>query len=99
MNETKITVMLVDDHEMVRQGIKTYLHLQPDIEVIAEAESGDTAISLVIQHVPDVVLMDLMMPGGMDGVQTTRQIKKISPSSKIIVLTSYHQDEHTEIRT
>ena len=94
MSETVITVMLVDDHDVVRQGVKTYLNIQPDIEVVAEAESGETAVSLVEQFAPDVILMDLIMPGGMDGVEATRQIKQISPRTKIIVLTSYHQDEH-----
>lgn len=94
MSETMITVMLVDDHEVVRQGVKTYLNLQPDIEVVAEAGSGEKAVSLVAEYAPDVILMDLIMPGGMDGVEATRQIKQISPRSNIIVLTSYHQDEH-----
>jgi NarL family two-component system response regulator LiaR len=94
MSETKIAVILVDDHDVVRQGAKTYLNLQPDMEVVAEAESGETAVALIDQYAPDVILMDLIMPGGMDGVQATRQIKQISPRSQIIVLTSYHQDEH-----
>ncbi len=88
-----ITVMIVDDHEMVRQGASGYLEAQPDITVVAEAESGEEAIRLAREHVPDVVLMDLVMPG-MDGVQATRKVKDISPRTQIIVLTSYHQDEH-----
>ncbi len=94
MTEEKITVILVDDHAVVRQGIKTYLALQPDIEVIGEAESGEMAVELMAELAPDVMLMDLIMPGGMDGVETTRQIKQISPCTNIIVLTSYHDDEH-----
>lgn len=92
MSET-ITVLLVDDHEVVRQGVRAFLQTQPDIEVIGEADSGETAVTLVTDLAPDVVLMDLIMPG-IDGVQATRQIKQISPRSQIIVLTSYHQDEH-----
>ena len=88
-----ITVMIVDDHEMVRQGASGYLEAQPDITVVAEAESGEEAVRLAREHVPDVVLMDLVMPG-MDGVEATRQVKDVSPRSQIIVLTSYHQDEH-----
>ena len=87
-----ITVMIVDDHDMVRQGAAGYLSAQPDITVVAQAESGEGAIDLVQEQVPDVVLMDLVMPG-MDGVEATRQIKDLSPRTQIIVLTSYHQDE------
>jgi len=88
-----ITVMIVDDHEMVRQGAKGYLEVQPDLVVIAEAETGEVAVQLAREYVPDVVLMDLVMPG-MDGVEATRKVKDVSPRTQIIVLTSYHQDEH-----
>ena len=88
-----ITVMIVDDHEMVRRGASGYLKAQLDIEVVAEAESGEEAVRLAREHVPHVVLMDLVMPG-MDGVEATRKVKDVSPRSQIIVLTSYHQDEH-----
>jgi NarL family two-component system response regulator LiaR len=88
-----ITVMIVDDHEMVRQGAAGYLEAQPDIQVVAEAETGAAAVNLAREYVPDVVLMDLVMPG-MDGVEATRKVKDVSPRSQIIVLTSYHQDEH-----
>lgn len=88
-----ITVLLVDDHKVVRQGVRAFLQTQTDIQVVAEADAGETAVSLVTEHAPDVVLMDLVMPG-MDGVEVTRQVKKHSPRTQIIVLTSYHQDEH-----
>jgi NarL family two-component system response regulator LiaR len=88
-----ITVMIVDDHEMVRKGAKGYLEAQPDITVVAEAESGAEAVQLALETVPDVVLMDLVMPG-MDGVEAARKVKDVSPRTQIIVLTSYHQDEH-----
>jgi NarL family two-component system response regulator LiaR len=88
-----ITVMIVDDHEMVRHGAAGYLEAQDDIKVVAEADSGEEAVRLVREHIPDVVLMDLVMPG-MDGVEATRKVKDISPRTHIIVLTSYHQDEH-----
>jgi len=85
--------MIVDDHEMVRHGAAGYLEAQPEIKVVAEAESGSEAVRLAREYVPDVVLMDLVMPG-MDGVEATRKVKDISPRTQIIVLTSYHQDEH-----
>jgi NarL family two-component system response regulator LiaR len=88
-----ITVMIVDDHEMVRHGAAGYLEAQSDIEVVAEAASVEEAVRLARDHVPHVVLMDLVMPG-MDGVEATRKVKDVSPRSQIIVLTSYHQDEH-----
>ena len=87
-----ITVMIVDDHELVRQGAVAYLAAQADIEVVAEAESGEEAVHLAGEFVPDVVLMDLVMPG-MEGVEATRKVKHASPRSQVIVLTSYHQDE------
>ncbi|WP_420643443.1 response regulator [Candidatus Leptofilum sp.] len=89
----KITVLLVDDHKMVRQGVRAFLQAQADIEVVAEADSGETAVTLAAEHAPDVVLMDLVMPG-MDGVAATRAVKAQSPRTQIIMLTSYHQDEH-----
>ncbi len=88
-----ITVLLVDDHQVVRQGVRAFLDAIPDIDVVGEAESGETAVRLSAEHVPDVVLMDLLMPG-MNGVEATRQIKKTSPRTQIVILTSYHQDEH-----
>ena len=88
-----ITVMIVDDHEMVRKGAKGYLEAQPEIAVVAEASSGTEAVDLAREYVPDVVLMDLVMPG-MDGVEATRKVKDISPRTQIIILTSFHEDEH-----
>ena len=89
----KITVLLVDDHKVVRQGVRAFLQAQSDIEVVGEAGSGETAVTLAAEHAPDVVLMDLVMPG-LDGVEATRQVKTQSPRTQIIMLTSYHQDEH-----
>jgi len=88
-----ITVLLVDDHEVVRSGVSAFLASQPDFEVIGEAKSGTEAVNLALKHVPDVVLMDLVM-AKMDGVEATRQVKTVSPRTKIVVLTSYHQDEY-----
>lgn len=91
--ERAITVLIVDDHAVVRQGVRAFLDAITDFEVLAEVDSGEAACKFVTDQVPDVVLMDLVMPG-MDGVEATRAVKKISPRSKIVVLTSYHQDEH-----
>ena len=88
-----ITVMLVDDHGVVRMGLKAYFNTLPDIQVVAEAASGEEALRLAAEHAPDVVVMDLIMPG-MDGVEATRRLKKTSPRTQVIVLTSYHEDEH-----
>ncbi|MBE0528247.1 MAG: response regulator transcription factor [Thermoleophilia bacterium] len=88
-----ITVMIVDDHQMVRNGARGYLEVQPEISVVAEAESGEEAVRLAREFIPDVVLMDLVMPG-MDGVEATRKVKDISPRTQIIILTSFHEDEH-----
>jgi NarL family two-component system response regulator LiaR len=90
---TKITLMIVDDHQVVREGIKAMFSIQEDIEIVAEAACGKTAVSLATQHAPDVILMDLLMPE-MDGVEATRLVRQASPRSQVIVLTSYHQDEH-----
>jgi DNA-binding NarL/FixJ family response regulator len=88
-----ITVLIVDDHEVVRKGVQAYLGAQAEFEVIGEADSGAVAVALAEEHVPDVVLMDLIMPE-MDGVEATRKVKDVSPRSQIVVLTSYHEDEH-----
>jgi NarL family two-component system response regulator LiaR len=88
-----ISVLLVDDHSMVREGVRAFLVTQPDITVVGEAGSGEEAIKLAAQHVPDVILMDLIMPE-MDGVEATRRVKQVSPRSQVVVLTSYHEDEH-----
>jgi DNA-binding NarL/FixJ family response regulator len=92
MNEP-ITVLLVDDHAMVRQGVRAFLETQNDIAVVAEAGSGEEAVRLATEHAPDVALVDLIMPG-MDGVEATRRLTARSPRTNVVVLTSYHDDEH-----
>jgi NarL family two-component system response regulator LiaR len=93
MNEV-ITILIVDDHQVVRQGVRAFLDTQADFSVIAEAESSDEALRLADQLVPDVILMDLVLPGNVDGVEATRQVKRRSPRTQIVVLTSYHEDEY-----
>ncbi len=88
-----ISILIVDDHEVVRKGVRAYLDTLSEFKVVGEAISGEEAIKLVSEFIPDVVLMDLIMPG-MDGVETTRHIKTISPRTQVVVLTSYHEDAH-----
>jgi NarL family two-component system response regulator LiaR len=87
-----ITVMLIDDHRVVRQGLSDFLEVQADIEIVGEASSGEEGVQLARELLPDVVLMDLVMPG-IDGVETTRRIKAVSPSTRVIVLTSFADDD------
>ena len=89
-----IKVLLVDDHKIVRQGVRAYLHTLADIQVVAEADSGAAAVNAVEEYSPDVVLMDLEMPGELDGIAATRQIRKLRPETQVIVVTSHHQDEY-----
>ncbi len=85
--------MLVDDHAIVRNGIRAFLEVLPDMQIVAEAESGDQAVRLAEKFAPDVVLMDLKMPE-MDGVEATWRVRQVSPRSQIIILTSFHDDSH-----
>lgn len=90
-------VMIVDDHEMVRTGLRTYLMLDPRFRVIGEAGSGEEALEAISRGgfggvMPDLVLMDLMMPG-MDGVDSTRALLERSPGLRIIILTSFLEDD------
>ncbi|HEX5688582.1 MAG TPA: response regulator transcription factor [Roseiflexaceae bacterium] len=89
----RITILLIDDHRVVRQGVRAFLSTQPDLLVVGEADNGADGVDLAAQHVPDVALMDLVMPG-MDGVEATRLLKRASPRTQVIVLTSYHDDAH-----
>ncbi len=87
----QIRVLLVDDHNVVRQGLKLFLATQPDINVVGEADNGAAALQAVGQHEPDVVLMDLLMPQ-LDGISATQQIKVRYPDVEVIALTSFVED-------
>lgn len=87
-----IKVLIVDDHQVVRQGLRTFLELHDDILVVGEAGNGETAVALAVQLSPDVVLMDLVMPV-MDGITATSQIKSNCPDTRVIALTSFTEDD------
>lgn len=86
------SILIADDHAIVREGIRGLLRLNPRFTIVAEATDGDTAIAMARDHAPDVVLLDLMMPGE-GGVAVTRAIKAASPRSHIMILTSSDDDE------
>ena len=87
-----IRVMLIDDHEMVRLGLKSYLNLQLDVEVVAEAGDGEEGLTKALEVKPDVVVMDLVMPK-MTGVEATLALLKEWPQAQIVILTSYLDNE------
>jgi NarL family two-component system response regulator LiaR len=87
-----IRVMLVDDHTMVRRGLATFLKIFDDLELAGEAESGETAIQLCAEVLPDVILMDMVMPD-MDGAAATRAIRQQFPQVQVIALTSFKEGD------
>ena len=87
-----IRVLIADDHAVVRQGLRTYLELQADIDVVAEAADGDAAVTEAARLAPDVVLLDLAMPR-LDGVAALRLLRERAPAARVIVLTSFGEDE------
>ena len=87
-----ITILVAEDHGIVRQGIVSILHLQADFKVVAEAKDGKEAIALHKQHQPDITLMDLRMPN-MEGADAIAQIRTDTPDARIIILTTYDTDE------
>ncbi len=96
----RITVFVVDDHDVVRKGLRFYLNARPEIEILGETGDAQSAIDAVAEHVPDVVLMDLVLPlqpctepSDQGGVQATRRIRQVSPHTQVVVLTSFAQDE------
>ncbi len=89
----KLRVLLVDDHTVVRQGLRVLLEAEPDIRIVGEAETGRQAVQLARKHLPDVVVMDIAMPM-LNGLEATRQIIKEAPGTKVLVLSSYSDDEY-----
>jgi NarL family two-component system response regulator LiaR len=92
VDEEKIKVLIVDDHQVVRQGLRTFLELNDDIQVLGEACDGAEAVELTSQLKPDVVLMDLVMPQ-LDGIAATGKIKSLGGDTKVIALTSFTEDD------
>ncbi|MFW6104759.1 MAG: response regulator [Candidatus Bipolaricaulota bacterium] len=91
-NEKPIKLLIVDDHRVVRSGVKALIDTEPDLEVIGEAGDGREAVTKVESQEPDLVLMDLVMPE-MDGVEATGEIMKLSPTPKVLILTSFSEEE------
>ena len=87
-----IRIMLCDDQALFRDGLRMLLSLQVDLEIVGEAENGAAAVELAHSLKPDVVIMDLRMPG-MNGIEATRRLRSVSPNSKVIVLTTFREDE------
>lgn len=87
-----ISIVVADDHPVVRQGLRTFLELQEDMQVVGEAVDGEDAVKKTLELLPDIVLMDLAMPG-VDGIEATRRIKAASPATKVIALTSFTDDD------
>ena len=92
MSDTKIRVLCVDDHPLMREGIVRILELSADVAVVAEASDGEEALARFIEHRPDVTLMDLQLPR-MNGMQAIRSIREVQPDARIVVLTMYQGDE------
>jgi len=91
--KAKIRLILADDHAVVRSGIRMLLEAQPDIEIVAEAESGRQAVDQVRKMKPDVVLMDVQMPE-LNGIEATQEIKKIAPETAVLALTMHEDDQY-----
>ena len=91
MSASPIRVVVVDDHPMVRLGLSTFLSVYDDLKLVGEADDGETALQLCKEVVPDVVLMDMVMPG-MDGVAATRAIRQQFPRAQVIALTSFKEE-------
>lgn len=87
-------IIVVDDHAVVRSGLATLLHGKHEIEVVGEAAEGDEAIALALRLKPDLVLMDLSMPHGKDGMTATTELKKLLPDTEVLILTMHDDEEY-----
>ena len=87
-----IRVVLVDDHQIVRRGLHSFLKAFPDLQVVGEASSGEEALQKIEGWMPDVVVMDMLMPGGMDGIEAIKRIRALLPNTRVVSLTSYTDD-------
>jgi NarL family two-component system response regulator LiaR len=87
-----IRVALVDDHTIVRRGLHSFLKAFSDIAIVGEAASGEEALRHIEEWLPDVVVLDMLMPGGIDGIETIRRIQALVPNTRIVILTSYTDD-------
>jgi len=92
MSDSPVRIALVDDHRVVQSGLRSYLEAFPGLSVVGAARSGEEALEKLEEWLPDVVVMDLHMPGGMDGVEATRRVRALSPHTRVVVLTA-HTDE------
>src|SRR5579862_1636128 len=94
----KITVLLVDDHTVVRQGLRALLNQEEDIEVVGEAQNGREAVQMAAKTSPEIVIMDIVMPL-LNGMEGTRQVLKVCPTAKVLVLSSYCYDDYVQQTT
>jgi DNA-binding NarL/FixJ family response regulator len=92
-NMQAIRILLADDHDLVREGTRELLEREQDLEVVAEAGDGEEAVRLAVEYQPDVALMDIAMPK-LNGIEATRQIKSLSPSTAVLILTAYDDDQY-----
>jgi NarL family two-component system response regulator LiaR len=91
-NIRNVRVVLIDDHRVVRTGLRSYLESFPDVEVVGAASSGEEVLEKLEGWLPDVAVMDLSMPGGMDGIEATRRVRALSPHTQVVVLTAHTDD-------
>jgi len=88
----KIRIILIDDHHVVRQGLRSYLESFPDMQIVGEAANGEVALENLENWLPDVAVVDLQLPGGIDGIETTRRIRAMTPHTQVVVLTAHTDD-------
>ena len=87
-----IRTVLVDDHRVVQMALRSYLESFADVEVVGAASSGEEALARIGEWLPDVIVMDLLMPGGMDGIEATRRVREACPGARVVVLTAHTDD-------